>query len=80
MGEVVGRTHNTKNPEWHYPSPNSVNETILKSVCSRRVLDNEKTHSHIHSFILNSNVLIPFLCRMDEVERNGERKYRLYQF
>jgi len=24
-----------KNPEWSYPPPNSSNETILKSVCSR---------------------------------------------
>ena len=34
MGGGVGETINSKNPEWGYPSPNSANELILKSVCS----------------------------------------------
>ena len=35
MGRNTGKTTTPKNPEWRFPSPNSVNETILKSVCSR---------------------------------------------
>ena len=35
MGRGTGVTNTSKNPKWYYPSPNSVNETILKSVCSR---------------------------------------------
>ena len=35
MGRGTGVANISKNPKWYYPSPNSVNETILKSVCSR---------------------------------------------
>jgi len=36
MGQgTPSTTSNEPDKEWHYPSPNSVNETILKSVCSR---------------------------------------------
>ncbi len=35
MGRDSGDSISPKNPEWKYPSPNSMNETILKSVCSR---------------------------------------------
>ena len=35
MGRGTGDNYSPKNPEWKYPSPNSVNENILKSVCSR---------------------------------------------
>jgi len=33
MGNGASQSYNPKNAEWNYPSPNSVNETILKSVC-----------------------------------------------
>tara|TARA_R110002020_G_scaffold470161_1_gene695787 strand:- start:3038 stop:3211 length:174 start_codon:yes stop_codon:yes gene_type:complete len=33
MGRDIGETANEKNPEWHYPSPNSVNDNILMFVC-----------------------------------------------
>ena len=35
MGRGTGDSSSPKNPEWIYPSPNSVDEGILKSVCSR---------------------------------------------
>ena len=35
MGRDAGDSATDKNPEWHYPSPNSLNEIILESVCSR---------------------------------------------
>ncbi len=35
MGGGTGETFNLKNPEWKYPTPNSVGETTLKQVCSR---------------------------------------------
>ena len=35
MGRDVGEASNPKNPEWQYPPPNSVNETILKAVCAQ---------------------------------------------
>ena len=35
MGGGTGITKTPKNPKWKYPSPNSVGEIILKSVCSR---------------------------------------------
>ena len=35
MGRDTGDNHSPKNPEWKYPSPNTVDEVILKSVCSR---------------------------------------------
>ena len=35
MGRDTGDSNSSKNPEWIYPSPNSINEVILKSVCSR---------------------------------------------
>jgi len=35
MGRGPGDSNSPKNPEWVYPSPNSVDEFILKSVCSR---------------------------------------------
>jgi hypothetical protein len=34
MGGGTGDSYSPENPEWEYPSPDSVNETILKSVCS----------------------------------------------
>ena len=34
MGGGTGQPNKPKNPEWTYPSPNSVGETILKIVCS----------------------------------------------
>ena len=34
MGRDVGDTEEPVNKEWRYPSPNSVNEIILKSVCA----------------------------------------------
>ena len=41
----MGRETGDKFPQpdkWDYPPPNTVNEYILKKVCSRWVLDNEK--------------------------------------
>ena len=38
---------------WNYPTPNSVNEAILKSVCRWWVLDDEKTTSHIYTIMLS---------------------------
>ena len=35
MGRDTGESVTRKNPKWEYPSPNSVDESILKSVCSR---------------------------------------------
>jgi hypothetical protein len=35
MGGGTGVMDNVPDKEWRYPSPNSVNEIILKSVCSR---------------------------------------------
>ena len=35
MGGGTGESFSPKNPEWEYPSPNSINEIILKSVCNR---------------------------------------------
>tara|TARA_R110002012_G_scaffold242856_1_gene417350 strand:- start:1562 stop:1945 length:384 start_codon:yes stop_codon:yes gene_type:complete len=35
MGGGAGDVDNKPKKDWTYPSPNSVNETILKSVCSR---------------------------------------------
>jgi hypothetical protein len=35
MGGGIGATVTPENPKWKYPSPNSVKELILKSVCSR---------------------------------------------
>ena len=34
MGSGTGQPNKPKNPEWTYPSPNSVGETILKIICS----------------------------------------------
>ena len=34
MGRGRGRNITDKNPEWIYPTPNSSNETVLKSVCA----------------------------------------------
>jgi len=33
MGGGTGKTENAKNPEWIYPPPASINETMLKAVC-----------------------------------------------
>ena len=33
--EFMATANNAKNPEWDYPAPNTVNENILKKVCSR---------------------------------------------
>ena len=35
MGGGTGDSNSPKNPEWVYPPPDSVAETILKKVCSR---------------------------------------------
>jgi hypothetical protein len=35
MGRDTGTSSTRKNPEWSYASPRSIDETILKSVCSR---------------------------------------------
>ena len=35
MGGGTSITHTPNNPEWNYPPPNSVWETILKTVCNR---------------------------------------------
>ena len=35
MGRRTGESYVPKNPEWEYPSPDSVIETTLKTVCSR---------------------------------------------
>jgi hypothetical protein len=35
MGGGTGNLNNDPDKEWTYPSPNSVNETVLKQVCSR---------------------------------------------
>ena len=35
MGGGTGRIDNKPDKEWSYPAPNTVNETILKLVCSR---------------------------------------------
>jgi len=35
MGEGDGDTDSTPDTEWTYPSPNSVNEEMLKQVCRR---------------------------------------------
>jgi hypothetical protein len=34
MGRGGGSTYSPKNPQWIYPSPKSVNESLLKSVCA----------------------------------------------
>ena len=35
MGRDTGDSNSPKDPKWTYPSPNSIMETLLKSVCSR---------------------------------------------
>ena len=35
MGGGTGHSISFKNPEWKYPHPNSVDEHVLKKVCSR---------------------------------------------
>ena len=35
MGGGTGETGNPENPEWNYPSPDSVNKILLKKVCDR---------------------------------------------
>ena len=35
MGRDIGETAEPHNKKWRYPRPNSVNETVLKKVCSR---------------------------------------------
>ena len=35
MGRGPSETYSPKNPEWYYPPPNSWDEFLLKSVCSR---------------------------------------------
>lgn len=35
FGGGTGDSYSPKNPEWSYPPPNSINESILKKVCSR---------------------------------------------
>jgi hypothetical protein len=35
MGRDIGKSYNTKNPEWAYPSPNTLNEIMLKIVCDQ---------------------------------------------
>lgn len=35
MGRGTGEVLNPKNPEWRYPTPNSVSGELLKSTCSR---------------------------------------------
>ena len=35
MGGGTGETVNEPDKEWRYPSPNSINEVILKQVCNR---------------------------------------------
>ena len=35
MGGGTGDSYSPENPEWEYPPPDSVSESILKSVCSR---------------------------------------------
>ena len=35
MGGGTGEKHTPENPKWIYPPPNSVAETVLKSVCNR---------------------------------------------
>ena len=35
MGRDSGESFTRKNPEWSYPSPGTVDEAILKSVCNR---------------------------------------------
>ncbi len=35
MGGGTGDANNTPDKEWTYPSPNSVDEIILKAVCNR---------------------------------------------
>ena len=35
MGRGTGEVDNNPDKEWRYPSPNSTDEVILKSVCSR---------------------------------------------
>ena len=34
MGQGAGDSNSPKNPEWKYPTPNSVGETALKSICT----------------------------------------------
>jgi hypothetical protein len=34
MGRGTGESFNPKNPQWKYPSPDSADETVLKSVCA----------------------------------------------
>ena len=45
MGEGTGDVQEPVKKGWRYPSPNSSVENILKIVCSRWVLDNEKINS-----------------------------------
>ena len=35
MGRGSGENYNSKDADWIYPTPDSVNEAILESVCSR---------------------------------------------
>ena len=35
MGRDTGDSFSPKNPEWKYPPPDTVIETVLKTVCSR---------------------------------------------
>lgn len=35
MGTGPSRTFNPQNPQWVYPTPNSVGEAVLRTVCSR---------------------------------------------
>ena len=34
MGRDVGRTYSPENPEWIYPRPESIQESLLQTVCS----------------------------------------------
>jgi len=35
MGKDTGDSSSPENPEWQYPSPESVDETLLNSICRR---------------------------------------------
>ena len=35
MGRDIGDSNSPKNPKWTYPTPNSIDESNLKQVCSR---------------------------------------------
>jgi len=57
MSGGTGETTNPKNPEWDYPSPNSIDETHIKNSVVVEYNYEEPT-PHIYTVILNSILVI----------------------